>query len=235
MSSFTDRFGAAVTKYNQVCPPSAAEKFEILAGDLLAAGEKMNLTAITDEDGIILRHFIDCMTVLPYIKTSAVSLADVGCGGGFPTLPIAVCRPDIKITAIDSTAKKPTFVDEMAKKLSLNVETKAVRAEEYGKSDGRAAFDTVVSRAVARMNILCELCLPLVNTNGRFIAMKGSDGQNELREAEKAIKTLGGEITEVGKFTLGDAGERRIIVIDKVRETPECYPRPYAKIKSRPL
>ncbi len=235
MSSFTDRFTAAASKYNVECPPNAAEKFEILAGELLSAGEKMNLTAITDEDGIILRHFIDCMTALPYIKQTAVSLADVGCGGGFPTLPIAVCRPDIKITAIDSTAKKLTFVDEMAKKLSLSVETKAVRAEEYGKSDGRAAFDTVISRAVARMNILCEFCLPLVAKNGRFIAMKGSDGQNELREAEKAVKTLGGEITEVHDFTLGDAGGRTVIVIDKISKTPDIYPRPYAKIKSRPL
>lgn len=237
MSVFTQKFTEYAEKYLKdvdVDIAAVAPNFEILCRELIDANERMNLTAIRDEDGIILRHFIDSMTILPYIG-DAKDLIDIGCGGGFPTLPVAICRPDTSITALDSTAKKLVFVDDMAKKLSLSVKTLAIRAEEYGQGDGRERHTLAMSRAVARLNILCELCLPTVCVGGKFVAMKGADGMAELEEAADAIKKLGGRLVCADRLALGDAGERVIIVIEKTEPTPRVYPRKYAKIKTSPL
>lgn len=237
MSVFTQKFTEYAEKYLKnvdIDIDAVAPSFEILCRELIDANERMNLTAIRDEDGVIVRHFIDCMSILPYIGDHGVAL-DIGCGGGFPTLPIAICRPKISITALDSTAKKLTFVDDIAKKLSLNVKTLATRAEEYGSGDGRERYPLVVSRAVAELRVLSELCLPLTAVGGRFVAMKGADGMTELDAAAGAIKKLGGRLVSADRLTLGDAGERVIIVIEKTSHTPTAYPRRYAKIKTSPL
>lgn len=212
-----------------------AEKFRILANHLVLTNEKYNLTAITDDEGVILRHFADSLTAVKHIPKGA-KVIDVGAGGGFPSLPIAIVRDDLKITSLDSTAKKLEFIKEAAELLSLdNITTVAARAEEVGREELRESFDVSISRAVARLSILSELCLPLTRVGGLFIAMKGADSQNELDEAEKGIKILGGELQYKEGFTLSDAGERCIIVCRKNSSTQAKYPRAYAKIKKSPL
>lgn len=208
------------------------EKFAVLFDELVAFNNVTNLTAITECEEVALRHFADSLTAAGKIPTGA-TVIDVGCGGGFPTLPLAIARPDLAITALDSTAKKLVFVENMARKLSLNVKTLAARAEEIPEC--REIFDIATSRAVARMNLLTELCLPLVKVGGKFVAMKGASGQEELAEAEGGITKLGGAVTGVDAFTLLSAGERVIITVDKVAPTPPAYPRPWGKIKKKPL
>ncbi|MBQ8381988.1 MAG: 16S rRNA (guanine(527)-N(7))-methyltransferase RsmG [Clostridia bacterium] len=214
----------------------AASKFEVLYQSLVAFNSHTNLTAITDEAGVILRHFADSITAAPYIGERSLNVLDVGCGGGFPTLPLAIVRPDCRFTALDSTAKKLTFVAQMADLLSLPITTLPARAEEVALTpEYRERYDLVVSRAVARLPMLCELCLPFVKAGGRFVALKGADGEVELAEAEHAITKLGGKLVSQKSFTLGEAGGRVILEIEKVRPTPATYPRAFAKIKKAPL
>ena len=208
------------------------EKFAILFDELIAFNSVTNLTAITECEEVALRHFADSLTVAKMLPEGA-RVIDVGCGGGFPTLPLAIARPDLVFTALDSTAKKLVFVDNMAKKLSLNVTTLSARAEEIPHL--RESFDVAVSRAVARMNLLSALCLPLVKVGGVFIAMKGASGMEELDEAEGGIRKLGGNVTATNAFTLGSAGERVLIKTEKIAPTPTAYPRPWGKIKKKPL
>ena len=216
--------------------PELAEKFLLFYEKLVAFNNHTNLTAITDEEGVILRHFADSRTAAPYIGKRSLKIMDVGCGGGFPTLPLAIVRPDCSFTALDSTAKKLTFVAEAAEALSLPVTTLPARAEEIAiTSEYREQYELVVSRAVARLPMLCELCLPFVKVGGRFVALKGADGEAELAEAENAIAKLGGKLISQNAFTLGEAGGRVILEIEKVRPTPSAYPRAFGKIKKAPL
>lgn len=215
--------------------PGFEAKFETLCDRLTETNEKFNLTAITDPEGVILRHFADSLTAEPLIG-DAKSVLDVGCGGGFPTLPLAIVHPNAFFTALDSTAKKLTFVDAVAAELSLPVRTVAARAEELAiLPEHREGYDLVLSRAVARLNILAELCLPFVKVDGRFVAMKGTDGESELAEADAGIGKLGGRVKSVKNFTLSDAGERVLIEIEKVSPTPKEYPRSFGRIKKKPL
>ena len=210
-------------------------KMKYLCEELVRVNSYMNLTAITDTEGITYRHIVDCLHVCSYIETGA-SVADVGCGGGFPTLPIAIARPDLAITAIDSTAKKLDFVKSVAKDMGLNVTTLSVRAEELGNDPlYREKFDVCVSRAVARLSLLNELCLPLVRVGGTFLPMKGQDHAAELLEAKGGIRKLGGELVRDDAFDMENAGTRSIMVIKKVQNTPKSYPRAFAKIKKSPL
>lgn len=217
---------------SQYAEGERGEKFALLFDELIAFNNVTNLTAITECEEVALRHFADSLTAADKIPMGA-SVIDVGCGGGFPTLPLAIARPDLAITALDSTAKKLVFVENMAKKLSLNVKTLAARAEEI--PEYRESFDVATSRAVARMNLLTELCLPLVKVGGRFVAMKGASGREELSEAEDGIVKLGGNVTDVDAFTLLSAGERVLITVKKTSPTPPAYPRPWGKIKKKPL
>ncbi|MBQ8288122.1 MAG: 16S rRNA (guanine(527)-N(7))-methyltransferase RsmG, partial [Clostridia bacterium] len=213
-----------------------AAKFEVLYQNLVDFNSHTNLTAITDEAGVSLRHFADSLTAAPYIGEHSLNILDVGCGGGFPTLPLAIARSDCRFTALDSTAKKLNFVAQMAALLSLPITTLPARAEEVAVTpDHREQYDLVVSRAVARLPMLCELCLPFVKVGGRFVALKGADGEIELAEAERAITKLGGKLISRRSFTLGEAGGRVILEIEKVRPTPAAYPRAFAKIKKAPL
>lgn len=212
-----------------------SERFEILYNRLVETNKLMNLTALTEMRDVIIGHFADSLAAADSIKEGA-RVIDVGCGGGFPTLPLAIVRPDISIVALDSTAKKLVFVSEVANELGLSVETLAMRAEDAAKMpEYRENFDVCVSRAVARLSILDEICLPFVKKGGRFIAMKGAGADEEYDEAKKGIALLGGTLLENKKSTLADFGARALLIIEKTEKTPEKYPRAYAKIKKSPL
>lgn len=210
-------------------------KLELLFHRLVETNEHMNVTAITELERVALLHFADSISAEAYIPEGA-SVIDVGCGGGFPSLPLAIVRPDISILSLDSTAKKLTFVQGVADELSLNIRTLAARAEDAASGAPlRESFDVAISRAVARLNILSELCIPFVKASGLFIAMKGQGGDAELEQARAGISRLGCDIRSVEHFSLLDSGERALIICQKGSRTPAQYPRPYAKIKKTPL
>lgn len=214
-----------------------AEKLKVFSDILVQTNKSFNLTSITDEKEIVLKHFVDCATVLSHIPQGS-SVIDVGCGAGFPSLPIAILRDDVKVTALDSTAKKISFINSTAEKLSLNnINAITARAEGFAKQH-RESFDVSISRAVARMNVLAELCLPLTKKGGYFIAMKSSKGEEEYSEARNGIDTLGGSLDRVLKSELsldGQTIEREIYVIQKQAKTPSQYPRNYSQISKKPL
>ena len=212
-----------------------AKRMEYLYNELIRVNSYMNLTAITDVTGVVYRHIADCLCAAKFIPKNA-KVMDVGCGGGFPTLPLAIARPDLEITALDSTAKKLEFVKSVAKDLSLSVKNLPARAEEVANDPlYREAFDVCVSRAVARLSILDELCLPFVKVGGLFLALKGQDHEAELKEARLGIERLGGKVLSDAEYLIPDAGTRSVTVIEKIKNTPKEYPRAFAKIKKAPL
>ncbi len=216
-----------------------SEKFLRLTDRMLEENEKYNLTAITDPDKIILNHYADCAALAARLPKGA-RIADIGCGAGFPTLPVAILRPDVNILAVDSTAKRIAYVKETAELLGLtNVRAVAMRAEDGGKDpEYRERFDVVTARAVAEMRVLTELCLPYAKVGGQFIAMKGKNAEFELQGAKKAISMLGGRDVKVEEISLKGLGEvltHPLIVIAKKEKTPASYPRPFAQISKKPL
>ncbi|MCZ0754754.1 16S rRNA (guanine(527)-N(7))-methyltransferase RsmG [Anoxybacillus sp. J5B_2022] len=209
--------------------PQQLAQFERYYELLVEWNEKMNLTAITDKPGVYLKHFFDSISPAFYYDFSQpISLCDVGAGAGFPSVPLKICFPHIQLSIVDSLQKRITFLHVLASELELeDVAFYHDRAETFGRKEGiRESFDVVIARAVARMSVLSELCLPLVQVNGTFIAMKAASAQEELEQGQTAIKVLGGEIAAVHSFTLPiEESERTIIVIDKKRKTPNKYPR----------
>lgn len=188
---------------------------------------KMNLTAITDPDEIILKHFIDSITILKEIEDDS-KLVDVGTGAGFPGIPLSIMNPTLKITLVDSLNKRLIFLQEVVKKLKLdNIKIIHARAEELGQNkEYREMFDVATSRAVANLSTLSEYLIPLVKINGKVISMKAGEAQKEINEARKAIKVLGGTIEKIDEFNLPQTDiERTIVVINKEEETPRKYPR----------
>lgn len=215
------------------------DKLYRLTVRMLEENEKYNLTAITEPDKIILNHYADCAMLSSKLKKGA-KIADIGCGAGFPTLPLAILRPDLNITAIDSTEKRVRYVAESARLLGLdNVNAIAMRAEAGGQDPKfREKYDFVTARAVAEMRTLAELCLPYVTVGGQLIAMKGKNAEFELSSAKKAIATLGGRDARCESVTLKSDTEvltHPLIIVDKKVPTPKAYPRPFAKISKQPL
>lgn len=210
-----------------------AERFEELTDRLLEYNSNVNLTAITDPEEIILRHYADCLMAVDAFPEGAKVL-DVGCGGGFPSLPLAIARPDLTITGLDSTAKKLVFVESTAKAMSLSLTTVAGRAESLSHTSLRESFDVVTARAVASLNVLAEWSIPFLKVKGTMIALKGSGGKEELAQAKNAIATLGGGRVTFTEYSLSDMG-RSLIKIEKVKPTPIQYPRPNGKIMKKPL
>lgn len=216
------------------------EKLYELTEIMLEVNKYMNLTAVTDRSQIILKHYFDCLTILKYIPENA-SIVDVGCGAGFPSLPVAICRKDLKITALDSTAKRINYILDTANKLGVdNITAIAARAEDLAKKEEfREKFDVATARAVADLPVLCELCLPFVKLGGSFLSMKGAKGEDELGRSRKAISACGGDEARLFEDELtsnGDEFEKRcLIIVKKVEKTPKIYPRNFAQISKKPL
>ena len=216
-----------------------APKLEQLCAHMLEVNKTLNLTAIRDEDGVILKHIVDSCACLPFIEKGA-KVCDIGCGGGFPTLVIGILRRDVSVLGVDSVTKKVNYVGSTDSLLGLdNVSVSNARAEEMGQNSSlRESFDAVTARAVGRLNLITELCLPLVKVGGCFLAMKSLSTDEELKEAERAIELLGGCVEQVKSYTLTDGSEtleRTIVVIKKVKPTPKMYPRNNSQIAKKPL
>ncbi|WP_017185409.1 16S rRNA (guanine(527)-N(7))-methyltransferase RsmG [Alkalibacillus haloalkaliphilus] len=197
---------------------------------LVEWNNKMNLTAITDREEVYLKHFFDSITAAFYYDFSSehFSICDVGAGAGFPSIPLKIVYPNLKVTIVDSLKKRITFLNHLADELNLtNVAFYHDRAETFAKNKKfRETFDLVMARAVARTSVLSELCLPLVKVNGDFIMMKGPNITEELETSKLAIKTLGGELKDNNRFNLPfENSERHIVQVDKKRKTPNKYPR----------
>ena len=211
-----------------------AEQFCIYYEFLVEYNEKVNLTAVTGEDEVIEKHFIDSVKGLSLIKENAVC-ADIGTGAGFPGVPLAIMRPDINVCLVDALNKRLVFLNELKEKLEINnVYTVHGRSEDLGKTEMRQNFDCVFSRAVARMNVLLEYDLPFVKKGGYMLAWKGPQVYNELTESENALKILGGEIEKIYTSDMEET-QHYVAVIKKVKDTPLKYPRQAGLIKKKPL
>lgn len=203
------------------------EQFFAYMKMLIEWNEKMNLTAIIEPEEIILKHFIDSITILKEIKDNS-KLVDVGTGAGFPGIPLSIMNPTLKITLVDSLNKRLIFLQEVANELNLkNIEIVHARAEEFGQNKKyRESFDISTSRAVANLSTLSEYLIPLVKVNGKIISMKASEAQEEINEAKKAIEVLGGKIEKIDEFNLPQSNiGRTVIIIKKEKQTPSKYPR----------
>lgn len=215
----------------------ALERFDKYAELLVYWNERINLTAILEPDDIVLKHFVDSLAFLKYCSPeNGASLIDVGTGAGFPGLALKIARPDLNVTLMDSTKKKLGVIDEILKEVDLSANVVHTRAEEAGHDKSfREQYDFATARAVSNLRDLSEYCLPFVKVGGRFISLKGADAKNELDEADVAIKTLGGKVDKIDIFELSGCGERAIIQIEKVSNTPDKYPRPKGKMVKQPL
>ena len=214
------------------------EQFQTYYQLLVEWNEKMNLTSITEEHDVYLKHFYDSITPSFYYDFNGeLSICDVGAGAGFPSIPLKIVFPELKVTIVDSLNKRIQFLNHLAAELGLqDVSFVHDRAESYGKGAYRESYNIVTARAVARLTVLSELCLPLVKKGGQFIALKSSKGEEELQEANFAINILGGNVKETFSFELPeDAGERQMIVIDKRRQTSKKYPRKPGTPNKSPL
>lgn len=218
------------------CRGDIVEKFFILTQRIVETNAVMNITALTTTDKIIPLHYADCVIAAKYIPENA-RVIDIGCGGGFPLLPLAIVRPDLQLVGVDSTAKKIRYVQSVADELGLSVTAISGRAEEY-QAECRETFDVAISRAVARLNVLDELCMPYVKIGGTFIALKGAAGEEEKAEALGGIEILGGTLQAVQEYELhleNGSEARTLIEIQKVSLTPLKYPRAFGVIKKKPL
>lgn len=213
------------------------EQFELYYQLLIEWNEKINLTAITDPEGVAVKHFADSLSILNYVTVPQnAKVIDIGTGAGFPGIVLKIVRPDIDLTLLDSLKKRFLFLEDVLNKLNLTAEFIQGRAEDFGQDiDYRETFDLAVSRAVAQLNTLSEYCLPFVRLSGKFVAFKGSNTE-EITSATHAIQTLGGKLIKAHTFELPfDGGARTLVEIEKVQPTPEKYPRNNGRIKAKPL
>ena len=239
-TTFSQIFSSAAAK-NGILPPNEAQtqQFYRFTERLLEVNTHTNLTAIREPVGVVDKHYIDSLLAMHLIP-EGVRVLDLGCGPGFPSIPLAIMRPDLEITALDSTAKKIDFVQKSAEIFQLsNIKAVSGRAEDVKLRKELGKYGIVVSRAVARLNILCELCLPYLKVGGSLIALKGAKYDEELKEATNAIRVLGGKLVKTEQKDLITAQNqvetRGFIVVKLQKEPPAQYPRAYAAILKKPL
>lgn len=214
-------------------PQGARETMCRFGRALLEKNRVMNLTAITDPEAVARLHFVDSLTLLTLEDFRGKTLIDVGCGGGFPGVPLKIACPELELTLLDSLGKRMAWLAETLPALGVEATCLTARAEEAVETR-REQYDFAASRAVARLNILCELCLPYVKVGGAFLAMKGAAAREELQEAQSAIAALGGRLERLAEFPV-EGTQHTVLVIRKVKPTPPKYPRRFGKIKQQPL
>ena len=212
------------------------EQFDNYHAFLVERNKVMNLTAITGEEETARLHFLDSIALLKICDFKGKSVIDVGSGAGFPGVPLRIAEPEIKLTMLDALQKRINFLSELCTEIGISAECIHARAEEAAAGAMRDSFDFAVSRAVARLNVLCELCMPFVKVGGYFAAMKSVGSDDEIKEAARAIKLLGGRIEQQVDYPIpGTDVMHRVVLIKKVAPTPKGYPRQFAKIKKSPL
>ena len=200
---------------------------------LIEKNAVMNLTAITEPSAVAQLHFLDCIALLNAADFHGKRVIDVGCGAGFPGVPLKIAEPSIRLTLLDSLAPRMTWLAATLPALGVDAESLTARAEESA-AQRREQYDLATSRAVARLNVLAELCLPYVRVGGKFLAMKGALAQEEVEEARRGIERLGGHVLRIFEYPVANA-VHKAVVIEKLRPTPPQYPRAFAKIKKSPL
>ena len=237
-----NQFIAALKAQGITVSEAQMQQFDQYFKMLVDTNQHLNLTTITERNDVYLKHFYDSVTpafYVPELRTETLTLCDVGAGAGFPSLPLKILFPKLQVTIVDSLNKRINFLKDLIADLGLEgVSVYHARAEEFGgkRSEHREAYDVVTARAVARMSVLSELCLPLVKLHGQFIALKALQTETELAHSQSAIATLGGKLQLDQSFTLPESGdERHIVVIDKVKPTPKRYPRKAGTPNKEPL
>ena len=236
--SFKDIIRDGLSAWGLPAPDDALARLEAFCSLVLETNKVMNLTAVTEPDAFAVRHVLDSLSILTCADLHGKKVIDIGTGPGFPGMPLKLYDPSLDITFVDSTQKRIDFIVKSADALGLSVTAFATRAEELIAKGMRANFEIVLSRAVAPLNILSELCLPYLRTGGQFLPLK-SDNEAfaaELKQARRAINVLGGTLQGTHSYTLpGVEGKKCVVLIQKTGETPAKYPRRYAKISQNPL
>lgn len=229
MDSIQAHFCSLLSEHGIVLSEEQLHQFEVYYEELVAWNEKMNLTGITERDQVYIKHFYDSISLSFYVPMEEIAtLADIGSGAGFPGIPLKICFPHIKLTIIDSLNKRINFLQNVADKLQLkDVDLLHGRAEDLARQDTlRDSFDLVTARAVARMAVLNEFCLPFAKIGGVFAAMKGSNTEEEVNEAARSLSELKGKVLSNPQFTLPmENSERHIVIVRKTAATPKKYPR----------
>ena len=217
-------------------PTDAAVPLMAFSAQLLETNKVMNLTAITEPEDVARLHLLDCAALLNITDFRGKRVVDVGTGAGFPGMPLRILEPDFDLTLLDSLGKRIAFLQRVCDEMGLQrVTCVHARAEEFAAKH-REQYDIATSRAVAALNVLCELTLPLVKVGGRFLAMKAVDSDDEIRAAKSAVAQLGGKVEDIRDYTIpGTDITHRVVVIGKVKPTPDAFPRAFAKIKKAPL
>ena len=217
-------------------PTDAAVPLMAFSARLLETNKVMNLTAITEPEDVARLHLLDCAALLNITDFRGKRVVDVGTGAGFPGMPLRILEPDFDLTLLDSLGKRIAFLQRVCDEMGLQrVTCVHARAEEFAAKH-REQYDIATSRAVAALNVLCELTLPLVKVGGRFLAMKAVDSDDEIRTAKSAVAQLGGKVEDIRDYTIpGTDITHRVVVIGKVKPTPAAFPRAFAKIKKAPL
>ena len=226
MKKIFEKYGIKLTEKQE-------KAFESYYETLIEYNKMFNLTTITQKEEVYVKHFVDSALVINNLKSGA--LIDVGSGGGFPAIPIKILREDIDVTMLEATGKKCEFLSEVINRLNLSgIKVINGRAEELAKTENhREKYDYCTARAVARLNTLCEYCMPFVKVGGEFVSLKG-DAEEETIEAQNAIKILGGKLKEKKDYLLEDA-KRSLIIIEKIKNTDKKYPRGQGKERKKPL
>lgn len=233
-----ERIAESCAEFGAELDGERVERLNLYGNLLLSWNEKMNLTAITDPEEVLYKHFYDCILFLKHIKPNkGDSLIDVGTGAGFPGLVLKIMRPDLQVTLLDSLNKRLVFLNDVIEKAGLaGVRTLHMRAEDAGKSPlHREKYDIACARAVAALPVLTEYCLPLVKMRGSFVAMKGASGMEEAAAAYDAARLLGGEKPIIICETLTGNEQRAFVITKKISQTPTKYPRKPSDISKKPL